>query len=370
MSDRRRRGRGLLAALALCLAGGVAPALYAQDAARPTGTYVLAQLDAARQALATRAARHPELGLQATAQRLAQMGEALRRELGGASAQPVEIMGDKPKSAAELANAAALRTQAYLKAADDCRGDDAKALAQALALNVDKLAATPASGKAMAPVIDALETPDSKPLFVVQQAAAPLAFVVTGQHLLDPQCANPQVSLTDAQGQPLAVQPTLTAAAPQRLAFTLDRARLSPGGYVLHVVPQRKVFLMGCSKQPEAVITLQVTAPPRIVVDYTLEASCAGKVVPLAHGSLPALERRGATVSLPVDVSACPNAQSYTVAATAHYGDGDQVKAGPITQPADAGITTGLPGGVSLSWSPSIHTLVARSGAGVCPAVN
>ena len=372
-AQRQRRGLRRLPALAgfvlLLTAGGWGARVAAQDAARPTGDYVLAQLDAARQALASRIKDHPDPGLAAVDSQLGQLGDALRQQLGSASAQPVEILGDKPRAAALRANAAAQRTQAWLKASATCRGSDAKALAAALVLSVGQLAAASEAGKPAQSVIDAVETPDHRPLFVIHPATQPLAFEVLGANLLDPQCANPQVSLTDAQGKPADAQPVITAVTPQRIALRLaGTAGLQPGGYVLHVVPQRKAFLVGCTKQPEAVAALQVAVPLQVAIDYTLVASCRGQgaAVVLGHGSLPAITRQGTTVSQPIDVAACANPVSYTVSATAHFGGGDQAAVGPLTQPADAGITAGLPGGLSLSWDPSVHTLFARSAAQAC----
>ncbi|MBD8872450.1 hypothetical protein [Rhodanobacter sp. DHB23] len=368
-----RRLPAVLAGLGLLLAAaGWNGRIAAQDAARPTGDYVLAQLDAARQALAQRTQARPDPALSTVGQQLAQIGDALRQQLGSATAQPVEILGGRIKGAALRANAAAQRTQAYLKASAACRGGDAQALATSLALAVDQLARAAPADKPSPPVIDAVETPDQQPLFVIHPADQPLAFVVLGANLLDAQCANPQLSLTDAQGRPVDAQPAITSITPQRIALTLaNTASLKPGGYVLHVVPQRKAFLVGCTRQPEAVATLQVAPPLQVGIDYTLTASCRGQgTLTLGHGSLPAITRRNAAVSQAIDGTACANPQSYTVSATAHFGDGDQATVGPITQSADAGITAGLPGGMTLSWDPTVHMLFVRSGAPVCLGVD
>ena len=378
MSESRRAGGmprrlPLLAGLALLfVVGGWSARAAAQDAARPTGDYVLAQLDAARQGLAQRMKQRPDAALGAVAQQLGQIGDALRKQLGSAINQPVEIMGGPVKAAAERADAAAQRTQAYLKAVAACHGGDAPALAASLALAVDQLARAPATDKSSAPVIDAVETPEQQPLFVIHPADRPLAFVVRGTNLLDPQCANPQLSLTDVQGQPLAMQPVITGITPQSIALRLaSTAGLKPGGYVLHVVPQRKAFLLGCTKQPEAVATVLVAAPLQVAIDYTLTATCRGQgTLTLGHGSLPAIAQHGASAAQAIDTAACTHPESYTVSATARYGGGDRATVGPITQPADAGITAGLPGGLTLSWDPSVHTLFARSGAAACPGVH
>ncbi len=364
---RSRRLRHALAGAVLLLAAG-GRGVAAQDAARPTGDYVLAQLDAVRQALALRATAHPDPALAEAGRQLGQIDAVLRRQLGSATAQPIEILDDKPKAAAMRADAAAQRTRAYLEAVAACRGNDAKALAAALALAIGQLATAPVAGKPSPPVIDAVETADRQPLFVIHPADRPLAFAVLGANLLDPQCANPQVSLTDAQGKPAAAQPVITAITPQRIALRLaSTAGLQPGGYVLHVVPQRKAFLVGCTRQPEAVAALQAAAPLHVVIDYTLVATCRGRgKLILGHGSLPAVTRRGGAVSQPIDASACAEPESYTVSAVAHFGDDDQAAVGPVTQPADAVITAGLPGGLTLSWNPAIHTLFARAGTDLC----
>jgi hypothetical protein len=168
------------------------------------------------------------------------------------------------------------------------------------------------------------------------------------------------------------VQPVITGITPQSIALKLpSTAGLKPGGYVLHVVPQRKAFLLGCTKQPEAVATVLVAPPLQVAIDYTLTATCRGQgTLTLGHGSLPTITRRGASAAQAIDTAACANPESYTVSATAHFGGGDRATVGPITQPADAGITAGLPGGLTLSWDPSVHTLFARSGAAICPGVN
>ncbi|MFK2879389.1 hypothetical protein [Rhodanobacter hydrolyticus] len=356
----------------LFVVGGWSGRVAAQDAARPTGDYVLAQLDAARQALAQRTQAHPDTALTAVGQQLAQIGDALRQQLGSSTAQPIEILGDKIKGAALRANAAAQRTQAYLKASAACRGSDAQALATSLALAVDQLAKAAPTDKPVPPVIDAVETPDQQPLFVIHPSSQPLAFVVLGANLLDAQCANPQLSLTDVQGKPTDVQPAITSITPQRIALTLaSTASLKPGGYVLHVVPQRKAFLVGCTRQPEAVATLQAASPLQVNIEYTLAATCRGQgLLTLGHGSLPTITRRDATVSQAVNVASCANPDSYTVSATVHFGDGDQTAVGPITQSADASITAGLPGGMTLSWDPNVHMLFVRSGAPVCLGVD
>ena len=344
----------------------------AQDAARPTGSYVLGQLDAARQALARRAQAHPDPVLSAVGRQLAQMGDALRQQLGNSASQPIAILDGKIEGAALRADAAAQRTQAYLKASATCLGSDAQALAASLALTVDGLAKAAPTDKPAPPVIDAVEMPNQKPLFVIHPSDQPLAFVVSGANLLDARCANPQVSLTDAQGKPAGVQPIITGITPQRMALTLPRtAGLKPGGYVLHVVPQRKAFLVGCISQPEAVAALQVAAPWRITVDYTLAATCGGQgVLTLGHGRLPAITRRNAVVSQAIDVKPCANPESYTISATVHFGDNEQAVVGPITQSADAGITAGLPGGMTLGWDPNANMLFVRSGAPTCLGVD
>ena len=151
---------------------------------------------------------------------------------------------------------------------------------------------------------------------------------------------------------------------------------LEPGSYVLHVVPRRKTFLLGCVTQPEAVAVVQIAKPLRLSVDYTLTAMCAadhggaGKSVPLGAGTLPDIGAYGSTVSQQIDTTACGDPLSYEVSATVRRADGSSASIGPIVQSANASITAGLPGGLSLNWNPSIHTMFVRSGANTCKGVH
>ena len=161
----------------------------------------------------------------------------------------------------------------------------------------------------------------------------------------------------------------LTGASPARLELRWpDAAALPTGAVVLHVATQRKVFLLGCSALPEADAVVQVAPPARFDVDYVLEAVCPaqGGTVPLGHGRLPTLKGYGATVSQPVDTSACAEPDAYRLSATVTQADGSQQAAGPFTQSAQATITAGLPGDLSMSWSPTAQALFVRSGAATC----
>ena len=89
----------LAGSVLLLAAGGWGTGAVAQDAARPTGDYVLAQLDAAQQGVAQQAKTHPDAALGAVVQQLGQMEDALRKQLGSAMNQPIEIMDGKVKGA-------------------------------------------------------------------------------------------------------------------------------------------------------------------------------------------------------------------------------------------------------------------------------
>jgi hypothetical protein len=354
----------------------VAPA-GAQLAPRVTGETVIAQLDSAQRDLAAKAQASADPQLAATSDQLAQMARDLRATLTGTDAtRPVDIIDARAQAKARRAQAAAQRTRAYLDISGGCLGGDAGALADALAATVKRLAEAADSSKEAQPVIDAVETLDHQPLFALHPGDKPLAFALVGANLSDAQCADPRITATDGQGVPLAVQPVITGISPARIELKLPPSQmLDPGSYVLHVVPKRKAFLVGCTVQPEAVAVVQIAKPLRLSVDYTLTATCAAdrgveKSVPLDAGSLPDIRAYGSTVSRQIDTTACGDPLSYAVSATVRRADGSSASVGPIVQSANASITAGLPGGLSLSWNPSIHTMFVRSGANTCKGVH
>jgi hypothetical protein len=85
-------------------------------------------------------------------------------------------------------------------------------------------------------------------------------------------------------------------------------------------------------------------------------------------GEMPAGVGTG-TVAEYVAVDGCADPLSYAISATVTLGDGHSSTVGPISQIASAGITAGLPGGLSLSWDPSVHQLVVRPAASSCKGV-
>ncbi|GAB2548857.1 hypothetical protein [Rhodanobacter koreensis] len=345
----------------------------AQLPPRLTGDAVTTRLDATGHALAARAAKLHDARLDATSQRLEQMVATLRKVLAGNMDKPATALDGSSQAALLRADAAAQRTQAYLDASDGCLGGDAKALIEALAVSVDQLAVEHAS-KAAPPVIDAVETMDHRPLFAIRPEPKPVAFALVGANLSDPQCADPQITVTDAGGKSLDAQPVVTGVSPARIELKWPTGTaLEPGSYVLHVLPKRKVFLLGCSAQPEAAAAVQVVPPLRITVSYTLTAVCHAangeRSMSLGTGAMPDITAHGATVSQPIDTSACADPVSYAITAKAAYEDGSSATAGPIVQSADAAITAGLPGGLSVSWDPGMHTLFVRAGANRCKGV-
>lgn len=360
--------RILCGLLAPCLAGSVA----AQVAPRLTGSAVVAELDAARQELSTRAAGLPHSSLGATGERLGGMADALRKALGGDAGKPVDILDASAKAGAYRAHAAAERVKAFLDASKGCLDADANVMADALATTVEQLAASSGSAKAP-PVIDGVETADHRPLFVLPGNGRELAFALVGANLLDAQCEDPRVTATDAQGKLQEVQPGVTGVSPGRIELKLVAGgRLSPGSYVLRVAVKHKAFLVGCTAQPEAIAVVQVAPPVKVSVSYTLGATCrAGngeRAMPPISGILPELTGAG-TVSQQIDMVGCADPVSYAVSAKATYGDGHTASIGPISQIASAGITAGLPGGLSLSWDPSVRQLFVRAGANSCKGV-
>jgi hypothetical protein len=357
-----------LATLALLLAA--AQPVAAQIAPRLTGEVAIKELDAASAALAAHAASQPGTALDDASQQLKALAASLHESLGGDIGKPVETIDGATRARVLRAHAAALRTQDFLKSCNGCTGADTAATAAALAAGIDALAKAGQMAK-LVPVIDTVETLDHRPLFAVRQGGKSSGLALNGVNLADTQCADPRITATDAGGKPLATQPTLTGVLATRLELHWPEvAALSAGPVVLHVVPQHKVFLLGCTTLPEATATFRVTPPVRYAVAYELSATCASGQTVLSHGTMPTIEGYGSTVARTIDTSSCAAPQSYTVTATVALGGGSPVSVGPITQSADAAITAGLPGGLILSWNPTVKTLFVRSGASQCKGVD
>jgi hypothetical protein len=363
-------GTGVLFLLLMPSAG--AP-LMAQIAPRLTGSVVIDQLQAAQHELAARAATLPNSSLGATSQRLDNLVAALRATLGSGAAKPIDLIAAEARADAYRAYAVAQRTQAYLEASQGCLQTDANAMADALATTVDLVAGGKGSAK-LQPVINAVETLDHRPLFVLRGKGSGTAFALVGTNLFDAQCEDPVVTATDAQGKRQNVQPRVTGVLPNRIELAVaDASQLQPGSYVLHVVPKRKAFLTGCSAQPEAVAAVQVAAPVKMSVSYAVGATCRSgdgadateQVLPAITGTMPDLGGAG-TVSQQIALNGCAEPVSYAISAKVNFGDGRSASVGPISQTASAGITAGLPGGLSLSWDPSVHVLYVRPAANSC----
>lgn len=360
--------RGLLM-LALLLVV-VAPPVAAQIAPRLTGQVAIKELDEASVVLAASAARQPGMSLEAVSLQLKTLATSLRKSLGGDLGKPVETLGSEPRARVQRAHAAALQAQYFEKSCRGCTGVDAAATTTALAAGVDALAKADQMAK-IVPVIDTVETLDHRPLFAIRQGGKSSGLALNGVNLADSECADPRVTATDAAGKLLATQPTFTGVLSTRLELTWPALAALPAGLmVLHVLPQHKMFLLGCSTLPEATATFVVTPPVRFAVDYVLSASCAGGLKVLSRGTMPTIETYGGTVARMIDTSSCAAPQGYAVTATIALGGRDPVSVGPITQTADAVITVGLPGELTLSWNPAVNTLFVRSGASHCMGID
>jgi hypothetical protein len=359
-----RSGRPL-AALGLLLVLS-APAA-AQLPPRLTPGSVADQLDAARQRLAGQA------GTAATAQQLQALAQTLRGTLADHLAQPLTALDDRDRGRVLRAHAAAQLATDFADTASGCREGEAAAMAQALAWSVRQLAQAPAEAKPMQAAIDRVETVDHTPLFALRSTDKPAALALVGSELSDPQCPDPQLTATDASGAWLPAQPRITGVLPTRIELTwAGTAALKPGSYVLHVRPQHKAFLVGCTAQPEASVALQLVPPTRFAVSFAVEAVCGRSdphTVALGKGTLPPLDGYGATVAQAIDTSACADPAAYRISATVGYADGASAAAGPFEQSADANLTVGLPGGLTLSWDPAVRQLFVRSGAPLCKGV-
>jgi hypothetical protein len=359
-------------ALGILLLLAALTAAAQQVAPRLTGDMVVADLAKLQQAVKTRADESHDASLQALAAKLETMAARLRETLGGDASQPVATIDKDARDAAVRADAAAKRVQAWLDAsAVSCTRDEAEAMLAALSATLDQLSADTASQKAPLPVIDGVETLDQRPLFVLGADDAVPKFVLTGANLVDPQCANPEVTATGPDGKPVGAQPQLVAAQPGRVQLQWPgAANLAPGSYVLKLSAERKAFLLGCVSQPPAEAVLQVAPAPHFTVSYALIATCEGQPAPVSLGSATLdIAGRGQTVARTIDASACSRPVSYTLTAAARAGAGQETRAGPFTQGPEASITSGLGNGLTLGWDPALHQLLVRSGKRTCKGV-
>lgn len=377
MSRRAEAARGINPGpcVAALLFGLLAPAA-AQIAPRLTGTAVIEQLEIAQHDLGVRAVALPQSSLTATSERLGQLAAALRQTLGVDAGKPLDIIDTQAKARAYRAYAAAQRAEAYLAASKGCLDGDATAMAEALAGTVDRLARAADASK-LQPVINAVETPDHRPLFVLRSGDKPVAFALVGDNLFDAQCVDPVVTATDQQGRPQAAQPAVTGVLANRIELKLPgTAELHAGSYVLHVVTRRKAFLLGCAAQPEAVAVLQVAPVEQVSVSYAVTATCRANAggKPGERSLLPVTgifpQAGSGAVSQHVASDGCADPISYSITAKVTFGDGHSASIGPISQSAAAGITAGLPGGLSLSWDPSVRELFVRPAASTCKGID
>lgn len=374
----RRRWRYVLRHAVLCCAvvvGGVVVALTtsAQEVApRLTGALVVEQLGKVTQAVAARAKAAPDPDVDALHAQMESLTATLNQELGTDAGQPVATIDAAKRDAVVRANAAALRVQEWLAAsAVACTRDDVKAMLVALVATIKQLGADTASQKAPLPIINGVETIDRRPLFVLRPTTAVPRFVLTGENLVDAQCANPQVVAVDADGTSAAQQPQLVAAQAGRVELRWpDADKLAPGSYTLRLTAQRKAFLIGCVSEPPTIAVLQVAPSAPVRVTYALVGTCQGSAtpVPLASGVLD-LNGPGQTAARHVSLATCPHPVSYTLTAATRVGSGPESKVGPVTQGADAGITTGLGDGLTLVWQPALGQLFARSDKQGCKGV-
>lgn len=363
------------ASLALCLlVSGVAGSAVAQIAPRLTGAIIVGELETAQHALAARASGLPHASLADTSQRLGAMAEALRKSMGGDLDKPIDTVGASDRASAYRAEAAVKRTQAYLDATEGCLDGDATAMAKALAKTVELEAAGSGSSRQL-PIINGVETLDKRPLFVLRGSNKPLTFALIGENLLDAQCASPVVTATDGQGKRQSVQPSVSGVLPNRIELKLpDSSQLPAGDYVLHVLTKHKAFLVGCTTQPETTAVVQLAPPVKLSVSYSVTATCraghggVGQVMPAVTGSMPDGVGSG-TVSQYIKMDSCSDPLSYAISAKVTFSDGHSGSIGPISQIASAGISAGLPGGLSLSWDPSVRQLLVRPSSNRCKGV-
>lgn len=368
MTSRHNRPAWYAALAATGLLLGATHAVRAQLAPRLSAQVSLDELATATAALPA----DPALSLLHA--QLQSMTDALRQAAGKDADKPADLVGDALRGRIVRAHAAATRVQAFLKAADGCQSADRTAMLAALSGSVKRLADADGGAKAVPAIDDVQSMPTPGSLFAIRAGGGPLAFALTGSDLFDSQCPSPSVSATDANGTALASQPLLTGASPARLELKwADVGQVPAGPVVLHVASQHKVFLLGCQSLPEATAVVEVVPATHYRVDYALEAVCpaaanADRVIALGKGSLE-LAGGGASASQNVSTAACAEPTAYRLSAAVSASGGAPSPAGPFTQSAQASITAGLPGGLTLSWDPSVQSVFVRAGADTCKGV-
>ncbi|WP_232821568.1 hypothetical protein [Acidithiobacillus ferrivorans] len=353
----------------------------AQDVALMTAAQSIHELELVREALAKHLQSSPaRKSLPKVREDINKLINALRGEPNKYSHQTLAILNSKERTLVLRAYAVAQRTESYLHASDGCIGSEGSAMAAVLLSSVQQLTDVSSGGGVSSnpAVIYAIETTNHRhPLFVIRQGGVLRAITLTGVNLTDPQCANPAVEVTNAQGNVLGTQPRIEAATPTRIMLRWpDLARLVPGSYVLHVTPRRNHFLFGCSLQAhgQAVGFFRVIPAPQITVSYLLSAVCQktdevnSKVQTKVHSS-GILAPMGASLdfsSKSIHLQACVNPVTYSLLAKANYGDGIGKSVGPISQPANANITLGFPGNLSVTWNPSSQRLFSHLSQNRC----
>lgn len=382
----------LAAMLVLALVGGLA-ASAAQVAPRVTGLLAEQQMDTARAAL--KAALRPDspADLAQASRRLDELDARLRSELGNDASKPLQGLSSRQQVLVLHARAAAAMTLNYLKASDNCMASEIDALTTAYVTSMEGLVGGVIKGGTLAKlarlvhvgkggsmaVIDGVLDPAQKPVFALQQGVPLANIVLHGNNLSDPQCADPGITAMDADGKPLPTQPTIVGVSPSAIELHWpDAGSLSPGTYLIRVVPKKHHLLVGCRAQAPARVALQVVPVPVFHISYKLKATCAVSAsgtsatheLQLASGKMPEIKGFGHTVSVPVNTAACRFPVSYAIYAQVDSGSGKPVSIGPISQSADAQIATGLPGGLTMNWNPSMQQLFVSSGVRSCKGID
>ena len=352
------------------LAVGFASQAIAQLDPRLTGTAMVGQLEAAQRDLSARAAQFPDPKLSSASQRLADLAANFRKELGNDADKPVGKLSDSTQIHALQVRAATLQAKAYLGGCEGCLNGDAAVMSEALVANIDLLIGKPSSSSAEQPVIDGIETLDHRPIFAVLGGASDVAIAITGSNFHDAKCDDPVVTATNDKGVLADEQPTVTSVLPNRIELKLPK-KLDAGAYILHVNTKHKSRFVGCSASPEAASALQVAPPLKISAAFTLVPVCRSKSAgehdaDAIADSLPDITAYGSTVSHPIATTTCPEPVAYKLSAKATLADGSTVTAGPISQNSDAAMTLGIPGGLTMSFDPSVQTVFLKATATPC----
>jgi hypothetical protein len=302
---------------------------------------------------------------------LQQMVDALRKEPSKNLHQSLIVLSSRERALVLRANAVTQRAKQYLNVSSGCADTVNSAMASVLLSAVEQMMHAKKNAGSKPAVIDAIETTNShQPIFIIKHGEKLSSLTLLGVNFTDSQCANPSIMVTNGQGIKLKQQPVIERATPARIQLKwFNMGNLMPDQYVLHITPRRESFLFGCSLQTreQALGVLQVISTPKVTVSYTLTAlykmnnkSRKLQSEVIGTGVLGPLSHDGAISAVTISVPKTKDVVNYTLEAKSSYGGVSTMPVGPISQPADANITIGLPSGLTVTWNPALKLLSSK----------